>query len=175
MTSRALLSTLPITRAAWSALVSLSLSLGVLAPAWAHARPAEACKLFTAADAARITGHPMKPGSEFTQEAHHGVCVYGMGSGEGMVSVAVGRESSRTAAEAFLAEWKENADGELKPVPGIGDEAFLFAQPGYRNDVVVSLMFRKGADVVLLTSGSKDEAATTRALQDACKRLAARL
>jgi len=142
-----------------------------------------ACSFFSAADAESIIGAPMKikPGSRAQYVCMYEEVTAKPGSiGPGTVSLTVNKSSSKEAEDRSWARIKEvrhlqAGEKNVKPLSGIGDEAWWTGNIENGKASVASVIARKGDsqfavdEMVLEYRGSPD------AMKNVAKRIADRL
>ena len=137
---------------------------------------AAVCALFSAADAQRIMGGPMKPKPDMGAT----VCMYHLTEGYGTVALTVSRSQDKAAEDrawAFLKETRHLQAGQknTKPLAGVGDEAWFTGNTEKGKLGVSSIVARKGNAHFAIDVMTLDYRASPEALADVAKSVAQKI
>ena len=158
--------------------VALAVLLGAFVPAGraaaADAPNAPVCALFSAADARRIMGGPMK------EKADRGaiVCMYELtDGGYGTVALTVVKSKDKPAEDRAWASMKETrhlqaGQKNTKAVAGIGDEAWFTGNVEKGKAGLSAIIVRKGSVHFAIDVATLDYRASPEAMTDIAKRIA---
>jgi hypothetical protein len=141
--------------------------------------PSDVCSRFSAEDAARIMGGPMKR----VQNRGANVCMYEevtpkpAGGSTGTVALTLNRRSTAATENASWASLKgvrhlEVGQKNTKPLAGVGEEAWWTGNIEKGKIGVASVIARKGSSDFMLDVMVLDYHASPDALQDVAKKIA---
>ncbi len=137
---------------------------------------AAVCALFSAADAQRIMGGPMKPKPNMGAT----VCMYELTEGYGTVALTVVKAPDKAAADRAWASIKETrhlqaGQKNTKPLAGVGDEAWFTGNIEKGKLGVSAIVARKSNAHFAIDVMTLDYRASPEALTDVAKSVAQKL
>jgi hypothetical protein len=155
--------------------IAAALTIGARAAGQAPSSAA-VCSLFSAADAQRIMGGPMKP----KPNAGATVCMYALTEGYGTVALTVVRSADRAAEDRAWASIKEVRHLQVgqkntKQLIGVGDEAWMSGNVEKGKLGVSGIIARKGNAHFAIDVMTLDYRASPDALTEVAKAIAQKL